>query len=216
MLVRFEVDACHSPDMAPDASDLDGLANTLSSINLDHSSIEPPTTRVGPINVVRTGQEISQRDLVKIKTTASMSRFRWDAVYPQLLFGQTPTIKVGVHNRGTFETIVTRELDSPEFENSRKKIEPAVNKLRQLLGRVQDAALERGRGATISLIHQHGVLKLMERLGRSFLLPPKVITRFDPDSNWQMEVSYSLTIRPRCRHSLVNTSHLQSTRYPSV
>lgn len=177
------MDACHAPQLASDGSDLDDLANTLSSMNLDSSSTGSSTSKIGPVNVIRAGREIAQRDLIKIKTTSRANRFRWDAVYPQLLLGQTPTLKLGVHDSGTFESIVTRELDSPDFEGTRKKVDPALSKLRQLLGHVQDAALERGRGATISLVYTDGALKLMERVGRSLLLPPKVIARFDPDSN---------------------------------
>lgn len=183
MLIRFEVDACYSTEAASDNPDLDNLADALSSVKIDNTPSTPPTTKVGPINVVRAGEEVAQRDLIKIKTKSSISPFPWISAYPQLLLGQTPTLKVGMHTRGTFETVLSRQLDSSEFDEEKAMIQPALNKLRKLLGHIHDAALERGRGAMLSIVYQDGVLKLIERTDGRLLLPPKVIRRFDPDFN---------------------------------
>lgn len=184
MLVRFEVDACYTTETASETSDVDDLANALSSARISDGTSAPPPTKIGPINVVRAGQTVAQKDLIKLKTKSSVTPYPWITAYPQILLGQTPTLKVGIQTRGTFETVLSRQLDSSDFDEEKKTYQPALNKLRKLLGDIHDAALVRGRGAMLSLVCQNGVLKLTERTDGRWLLPPKVIRRFDPDANY--------------------------------
>lgn len=123
-----------------------------------------------------------QGSLIKIKTRSNSSSggFPGAPQYLQLMFGQTPALYVGIHQNGTFTTI--RECQLDEMESSfAAKVQPGLKKLSRLLEEIRDIALERGRGAQLSLVYQKKVspdLQVMERSRGKSLLPDNVLRRF--------------------------------------
>lgn len=184
LVVRFDVDACYAPEPNATSSSTNGqtaedLADVLASLNVTPSLPLPSTHPSGPA-VVRGGSEVPQASLIKVKTRVHTNSggFPGAPEYLQLFFGQTPTILVGIHNKGTFNNVKERKLESPEFAYSAQKVQPGLRKLRRLLEKIQKIVLEKGKGAKLSLVCKKGVLQIMERSGDQLLLPDSVLERF--------------------------------------
>lgn len=187
--MRFEVDACkeETAQIVP-APALrqpgDMLADALSSLSLTSSTsppIRPIQSRDG-LDVIRGGHDVPQGSLIKIKTRSNSSSggFPGAPQYLQLMFGQTPALYVGIHQNGRFTTIRECQLDEMESSFS-AKVQPGLKKLSRLLEEIRDIALERGRGAQLSLVYQKKVspdLQVMERSRGKSLLPDNVLRRF--------------------------------------
>ena len=192
MVLRFEVDA-YDPtlcDIAPEegydaeTSDTwDDLTNAVSSLSVGPEASSPASTDedTATLHVIRAGAEVPQSALVKIKTRSmrNIQNLDWDAIYPQLYIGQTPTLKIGVHQKGRFEEVQTKKLDAPELKEVAREAQTAMKKLWSALKELHNLAMAHGRKARISVVCRDGVLQVMERESTDSFLPEHVLKRFD-------------------------------------
>ena len=189
-MVRFDVDACTPLDEGITVTSVanvpseteSGPADTAPSPNVTSStppSPQPPRFTNGPA-VILAGREVPQTSLIKIKTRAQgkTGGFPGSAEYLQLLLGQTPTLYVGIHRDGTFNSVKERGLNSPEFAYSAEKVQPGLKKLRRLLEDIQRVAIQRGGKARLSLVCHKGILQIMQRSSEKSLLPGEIMQRF--------------------------------------
>jgi hypothetical protein len=65
------------------------------------------------ISIVRAGTQVPQESLVEITSRSAyfVDQLDWNELYPQLVLSQTPNLRLGVHERGTFTEI--REWQVP-------------------------------------------------------------------------------------------------------
>ena len=209
MIVRFEVDACLSTDTseaktgtsdtkrsAKEATELDDLADAMGNMNIFTStptSFATTSSSASPaLSIVRAGTEVPQESLLEI---ASRSKFfidqlDWNELYPQLVLSQTPGLRLGVHERGTFTELRECQVDSDDGAGAgepaglpaqRRETAAQLVRLARVLEEVQELAISRGPGpaGSFSLVCEGGKLQVYGRKGvRRSCLPPDVRTRF--------------------------------------
>ena len=131
MVVRFEVDAqvATAPIRSRDIpGGPDDLSEALAGLSFScrtpaHEAPPPAPHRTSPDNldaivtVVRGGTRIPQSSIIEISTrsTKSAQRQNWETD-TQLFLSQTPVHYLAVHQRGVFNTVTTRPLNSPQFQ----------------------------------------------------------------------------------------------------
>ena len=209
MIVRFEVDACLSTDTseaktgtsdtkrsAKEATELDELADALGNMNILTSTPTSPTTTSSSaspaLSIVRAGTEVPQESLIEIASRSKyfIDQLDWNELYPQLALSQTPGLRLGVHERGTFTELRECQVDSDDgagagepagLPGQRRETAAQLVRLARVLEEVQELAISRGPGpaGSFSLVCEGGELQVYGRKGvRRSCLPPDVRTRF--------------------------------------
>ncbi|KAI0255085.1 hypothetical protein BJV78DRAFT_1386971 [Lactifluus subvellereus] len=215
MIVQFVVDACLPMDAGPatatktggtdnkeystkkTATSLGDLADALSSLNLPSST--PATTAQQPvINIVRAGTQVPQEALLEVvsRSVHYVNQLDWNELYPQLVLSQTPALRLGVHDRGTFTELREWQVDGPSSGPSsgsasdsgapalsaeRKETAVQIVRLARVLEDLQELAIARGPGpaGSFSLVCEGGKLRAYGRSNnRETRLPPDVMARF--------------------------------------
>ena len=197
VIVRFGVDAClPSPDTNTTAMSMDesDQADALSDVNN-----QPPsdsTTTSPAINIVRGGTQVPQDTLVEMisRSVFYLDQLDWNELYPQLALSQTPSLRMGVHQRGEFielrewqldghstqvDTKTQRQRKGADVEDlSAQRQETAVQVMRlaKVLQDVQTLAIARGSGpaGSFSLVCENGELRVYTR---------KIVGEGDGDGN---------------------------------
>ncbi|KAH9971999.1 hypothetical protein BGW80DRAFT_1317515 [Lactifluus volemus] len=198
MIVRFEVDAClpttnaggqakttktggisdtkRSLTQTENVSGVDDLLEAFGSLKLQSA-----TTKESPtINVVHALIEVTSRSVNYV------DQLDWNELYPQLVLSQTPAVRLGVHQRGTFTSLREWQVDGsadssvPGLSAQRKETTVQIVRLAVVLKRVQQLAVTRGPGpaGSFSLICEGGVLRVYGRNDKKSCLPRDVMARF--------------------------------------
>ena len=208
LIVRFEVDACLPTDAntaktgtsdkkpsakkAPELA-LDDLVDALGDMNLTSSSTTRTTSSSSPaLNIIRAGTQVPQESLLEVTSRSKyfIDQLDWNELYPQLAISQTPGLRLGVHERGTFTEMRECQVDDedgadagvpPGLPEQRRDTAAQFVRLSRVLEDVQELAISRGPGPTgsFSLVCEGGELRVYARKGvRRSCLPPDVRTRF--------------------------------------
>ncbi|KAH8993066.1 hypothetical protein EDB86DRAFT_2930349 [Lactarius hatsudake] len=208
MIVRFGVDAClSSPDssVATTSTDDSNLADAPSSVIAQTPT--STTSTVSPaIDIVRAGTQVPQDALVEVvsRSVFYLDQLDWNELYPQMALSQTPSLRLGVHERGEFKeelgarvgTETTRQsgtqrgADVQDLSAQRQETAVQFVRLAGLLQDVQKVAIERGPGPEggFSLVCENGKLYVYARKldgdvdGKNpsgSCLPPEVAARFE-------------------------------------
>ena len=120
MIVRFGVDAClPSSDYSTATTPIDDsvLADARSKVNIRQSPISTSKSMTSPtINIVHAGTHVPQNALVEMisRSVFYLDRLDWNELYPQLELSQTPSLRMGVHERGEFTELREWQLDGPD------------------------------------------------------------------------------------------------------
>jgi hypothetical protein len=190
LVVRCEVDACSHPGEAgtsilssnskqkKPAASVDDLADALSSLAVATPE-SPPTD--SDVTVIKGGSEVPQPSLIKIKSRSARNvvTFDWDAAYLQLFLGQTYNLHLGVHQRGTFESIRKANFESAEMQQAAKRVQPVLKMLGRLLDEILYIAIEYGQKGRLSLVCKSGQLTVHERKDEASFLPDDILERFE-------------------------------------
>ena len=119
MIVRFGVDAClPSSDSSATTMPIDDFdsADACSNVNTQQSPISTSILTTSPtINIVRAGAQVPQDSLVEMisRSVFYLDQLDWNELYPQLVLSQTPSLRMGVHERGEFTELRKWQLDGP-------------------------------------------------------------------------------------------------------
>ncbi|KAI0265693.1 hypothetical protein BC834DRAFT_1033087 [Gloeopeniophorella convolvens] len=192
MVVRFEVDACLDPkDRATSttesqestAASPDDLADTLASLSLAFSPAEAKKNAPNaPVAITRGGTLVPQDALLEVasRSTYFVHALDWSELYPQLVLSQTPMLRLGVHERGTFTRVQEWGLDAPDLAPQRAATNAQLVRLARVLEDVQALAISRGPGPVgkISLLCEGGELRVYVRTDSKSCLPTDMIARF--------------------------------------
>jgi hypothetical protein len=191
MIVRFGVDAClPSQDSSTTAMSVDDSdqEDALGKVNIQQTSTSTPMTSPA-INIVRAGTQVPQDALVEMisRSVFYPDQLDWNELYPQLALSQTPSVRLGVHQRGEFIELRDWKLDghssqvdakTPRHQSwtqkgadvldlSAQRHETAVQivRLAKVLQEVQTLAIARGSGpaGSFSLVCENGKLCVYER-----------------------------------------------------
>jgi len=190
MIVRFGVDAClPSPDASKTTTSTDDsdLADALDNMNIGQSSVSAsPSTTSPAINIVHAGTQVPQDALVEMvsRSVFYLDQLDWNELYPQLALSQTPSLRLGVHERGEFTDLREWQLNGPDaaqvgarsrrwsgpqrgadvLDLSMQRQETAVQVMRlaKVLEDVQKLAIARGSGpeGSFSLVCEDGKLRV--------------------------------------------------------
>jgi hypothetical protein len=211
MVVRFEVDACLASEAtkAP-APAVDDLADALGNLSLQTSALAQKTTSSSSssssssessesesvsvsspssaIKVIRAGTQVPQDALLEVASRSAyfIDQLDWNEIYPQLALSQTPALRLGVHERGTFTELREWQVDGagadslPGIAAQRSKTAGQMVRLARVLEEVQELAIARGPGpeGSFSLVCEGGELRVYARNGAKSCLPPDVMARF--------------------------------------
>ncbi|KAI8986168.1 hypothetical protein BD414DRAFT_51449 [Trametes punicea] len=200
LVVRFEVDACaakrtppgpttaarsiHSPRKDTNATSVDDLANALAGLGV--SSATPnaaySSTKSSSITVIWAGSQLSQNEIVELVTRSEryVNNLDWKEIYPQLLLSYTPSLYIGLHNRGTFRRIEKYTLGSSELRHveTDPTIQQTMRQLVSVLRTIQQLVKEHGERGKLSLVCRGGFLKVHERTSDAGTLPDSELARF--------------------------------------
>jgi hypothetical protein len=200
MIVRFGVDACLPTNTGPgqakttetsgitqtaNVSAVDDLLKSFGSLKLQSATTKASST----IDVVRAGTQVPQDALLEVTSRSAnyVDQLDWNELYPQLVLSQTPAVRLGVHQRGTFTNLRQWQVDGsadssvPGLSAQRKETAMQIVRLAAVLKRVQQLAIARGPGpaGSFSLICEGGVLRVYGRnADKKGCLPRDVIARF--------------------------------------
>ncbi|KAH9960101.1 hypothetical protein BC827DRAFT_1297101 [Russula dissimulans] len=213
MIIRFEVDACSStgasagtatksktpdakrPEKKTPGQTVDDLANTLGGMNLSTSASAsasantPKSASPEPLlNIVHAGTQVPQDALLELtsRSVYFLEHLDWNELYPQLALSQTPTLHLGVHERGQFTELREWRVDgagastAPELAEQRQRTAMQLARLARVLEEVQELAISRGPGpaSSFSLVCEGGKLNVYGRKSAKSCLPPDVKERF--------------------------------------
>ncbi|KAI0292391.1 hypothetical protein BC826DRAFT_439150 [Russula brevipes] len=203
----------NSPAKAP-APAVDDLANALGNLSLQTSALAQKTTPPSPspsppppsspssspspsvsvsspspaIKVIRAGTQVPQDALLEVASRSAffIDKLDWNEIYPQLALSQTPALRLGVHERGTFSELREWQVDGagadslPGIATQRRETAAQMVRLARVLEEVQELAIARGPGpeGSFSLVCEGGELRAYARNGAKSCLPPDVIARF--------------------------------------
>jgi hypothetical protein len=188
MVVRFEVDACvPTPELAVDdlADALEGITSAPTS-PMNTSSVSPT------LKIIRAGTQVPQEALLEITSRSKyfIDQLDWKELYPQLALSQTPGLRLGVHESGTFTELRECQVDSddgagagvpPGLPAQRRETAGQLVRLARVLEELQELAILRGPGpaGSFSLVCERGELRACGHKGvKRSCLPPDVWTRF--------------------------------------
>jgi hypothetical protein len=199
MIVRFEVDACLSTETtdskrsvrAPTLA-VDDLAGALGSMNLSSSAASSPSSPVS-VDIIHAGTQVPQDALLEVtsRSVHSVRKLDWNELYPQLVLSQTPALRLGVHERGTFNVLrewqIIGDADAesgsgspPDLTAQRRKTAAQLVRLARVLEDVQELAISRGPGPAgcFSLVCERGQMHVYGRKDAKSCLPSDVKARF--------------------------------------
>jgi hypothetical protein len=151
-----------------------------------------PSTPSPALNIVHAGTQVPQESLLEVASRSKyyIDQLDWNELYPQLVLSQTPGLRLGVHERGTFTEMREMQVDgdggvgagpSPALEAQKRETAAQFARLARVLEDVQELAIGRGPGPThsFSLVCEGGELRAYARKGiRRSCLPPDVRARF--------------------------------------
>ncbi|KAH9175656.1 hypothetical protein EDB89DRAFT_328084 [Lactarius sanguifluus] len=186
MIVRSGVDAClTSPDSSVATTSIDdsNLADAPSSM-IAQTSTSTTTTTVSPaVDIVRAGTQVPQDALVEVvsRSVFYLDQLDWNELYPQMALSQTPSLRLGVHERGEFKELrewqlegagarvgtettcqsgTQRGADVQDLSAQRQETAVQFVRLASLLQDVQKVAIARGPGPEggFSLVCENGKL----------------------------------------------------------
>jgi hypothetical protein len=191
MIVRFGVDAClPSPNSSATTTSIEDPdpADALNDVSVQRPSISPSTSPA--INIVRAGTQVPQATLVEIisRSMFYLGQVDWNELYPQLALSQTPSLRMGVHERGEFTELREWRLDGPgvkvdagttgrrqswaqkgadlvDLSAQRQETAVQIVRLAKVLQDVQKLAIARGPGSagSFSLVCENGKLRVYAR-----------------------------------------------------
>jgi hypothetical protein len=192
-----------SPELA-----IDELADSLGNMDLlrsprvptspttttlsSSSSSPPPSSPSPALNIIRAGTQVPQEALLEVASRSKyyIDQLDWNELYPQLAISQTPGLRLGVHDRGTFTEMREMQVDGggdgvgrppPALEAQKRETAAQFVRLARVLEDVQELAIARGPGpsGSFSLVCEGGELRAYARKGvRRSCLPPDVRARF--------------------------------------
>ncbi|KAF8490623.1 hypothetical protein F5888DRAFT_1097862 [Russula emetica] len=155
------------------------------------SSPTPSSSSPSPaLNIIRAGTQVPQESLLEVASRSIyyIDQLDWNELYPQLAISQTPGLRLGVHERGTFTEMREMQVDGdgsaggpPVLEEQKRTTAAQFVRLARVLEDVQELAIARGPGPTgsFSLVCEGGQLRAYARKGvRRSCLPPDVRARF--------------------------------------
>ncbi|KAH9047956.1 hypothetical protein EDB83DRAFT_2227213 [Lactarius deliciosus] len=200
MVVRFGIDAClPSPGSSVatthfDDSNLGPCAP--SGMNAEQTSTSATTIISPAIDIVRAGTQVPQDALVEVVSRSAyyLDRLDWNELYSQLALSQTPTLRMGVHERGEFKELREWQLegsaDVQDLSAQRRETAVQIVRLERVLQDVQKVAIARGPGpaGSFSLVCEGGKLCVYARkmdsdgdgtTSSGNCLPPDVAARFE-------------------------------------
>jgi hypothetical protein len=176
LIVRFEVDTCLPTDAntaktgtsdkkpsvkkVPELA-LDDLVDALGDMNLTSSSTTT-TTSLSSLNIIRAGTQVPQESLLEVTSRSKyfIDQLEWNELYPQLAISQTPGLRLGVHEHGTFTEMHECQVDNkdgadvgvpPGLPEQRRNTAAQFVWLARVLEDVQELAISRGPGPSGSL-----------------------------------------------------------------
>ncbi|KAI0265703.1 hypothetical protein BC834DRAFT_175025 [Gloeopeniophorella convolvens] len=197
LVVRFEVDACLDPkdratstteSQASEAASPDDLVDTLASLSLAFSPAEAKKNAPNaPVAIMRGGTRVPQDALLEVasRSVYFVHTLDWSELYPQLVLSQTPMLRLGVHERGTFTHVQEWRLGTSELAEQRAVTTAQLVRLARVLEDVQALAIARGPGSVgkISLLCEGGELRMYVRTDGKSCLPADMIARFGSGAN---------------------------------
>ena len=194
MIVRFGVDAClPSPDSNATTMSIDNPdpADVLSDVSIQQPSISTSTSTTSPaINIVRAGTQVPQDALVEMTSRSKfyLNQVDWNELYPQLALSQTPSLRMGLHERGEFtelrewqldghdaqvdagmvgrrQSCTQKGVDVTDLSLQRQGTAVQIVRLAKVLQDVQKLAMARGPGpaGSFSLVCENGKLRVYAR-----------------------------------------------------
>jgi hypothetical protein len=214
MIVRFEVDACLSTETADSkrsakkapALAVDDLADALGSINISSSaasSTSSPSSSPVSVDIIHAGTQVPQDALLELtsRSVYFVDQLDWNDLYPQLVLSQTPAVRLGVHERGTFKELrewqviggadagtgtgTGADTDSgsgspPDLTAQRRETAAHIVRLARVLEDLQELAISRGPGPAgcFSLVCEGGEMHVYGHKDAKSCLPPDVKARF--------------------------------------
>lgn len=181
----------HSPPLVP---------NSPSSTSSSSSSVPPPLSLLPPaLKIIRAGTQVPQESLLEVASRSKyfIDQLDWNELYPQLAISQTPGLRLGVHERGTFNEMREMQVDGcgggvgkgagagtsglPALEAQKRETAAQFARLARVLEDVQELAIARGPGprGSFGLVCEGGELHVYARTGtRRSVLPSDVRKRF--------------------------------------
>jgi hypothetical protein len=165
---------------------------TSPTISSSSPSSPTPSSPSPALNIIRAGSQVPQESLLEVASRSKyyIDQLDWNELYPQLALSQTPGLRLGVHDRGTFTEMREMQVDGggdgvgrppPALEAQKRDTAAQFVRLARLLEDVQELAISRGPGPTgsFSLVCEGGELSAYARKGvRRSCLPPGVRARF--------------------------------------
>jgi hypothetical protein len=139
----------------------DDMADALGRMNFLGS---PATTKGRAINIVCAGTQAPQDALPEVisRSACFVDQLDWNELYLQLALSQTPTPRLGVHERGTFTVLREWQVDDrsscssdsgmPGLSTQRKERAVHIVRLARMLEEVQALTIARGPGPAVASI----------------------------------------------------------------
>ncbi|KDQ26224.1 hypothetical protein PLEOSDRAFT_1078415 [Pleurotus ostreatus PC15] len=203
MVVRYEVDG-YLPDTSPYTHSwrqaasaaaptaVNNLADTPASVKFTAATPEStpkfkpkaePALHAGLTVYPGGSWSIPQSSILEMKTRSqrNFDRINWSELHGQLYVSQTLHCFIGIHQQGTFSTLVRQNLRSAAMERVRAAEQPKLKALRWVLGVIQDLLVKRGGNARVSLVSEAGVLGVYECKTDGDCLPKELMEYFDSD-----------------------------------
>lgn len=180
MVVRFEVDAYASTSNGSGDEEVDGLAAALHMSSLG----SPTTLNTHGLTIQERGQKIPSSSTIELSTRSVKNRrpLDWIEIYSQLFLSQTPKYIVALHDGGVFTEIKEWSLTDQEFDAAREEGQKHMKRLCNVLTFIRDMAIPYGTDSRLSLVCDHGVLKLYKRGKQESSLPADLLALFNETS----------------------------------
>ncbi|KAH9046230.1 hypothetical protein EDB84DRAFT_1467266 [Lactarius hengduanensis] len=192
MIVRYGIDAClpgPGSSVATTSFDDSTLAPCApSSVNAEQTPTSTTTMTSPAIDVIRAGTQVPQDALVEVasRSVYYLDQLDWNELYPQLALSQTPTLRMGVHERGEFKELREWQLEGSgipvgtstsgqsetqkgadvlDLSAHRRETAVQIVRLERVLQDVQKVAIARGSGpaGSFSLVCEGGKLCVYAR-----------------------------------------------------
>ena len=180
MVVRFEVDAYASTSNGSDDKGVDSLADALRKSSLG----SPTTSNMHGLTVQERGQTIPSSSIIELSTRSVKNRrpLDWNEIYSQLFLSQTAKYIVACHEDGLFTEIKEWSPTDQEFNAAREEGQKHMKRLCNVLTFIRDMVIPYGRDSRLSLVCDHGVLKLYKRGKQESSLPDDLLELFNETS----------------------------------
>lgn len=195
MVVQFEVDGCLSQDQSAQTSEGDDgdLVNAMANMVLSSRSTlstaasassgasnQQRRSNVFGLRVHHKGNaNIPHSSILELTTKSGGRGLSWNDRYPQLYFSQTGNHFLGRHTNGTFHTIDSVTLSSPQLQSVNASLQPSLKRLEEALKQIQSVVVEQGKQERLSLVYEKPNLKVYRRLENSSCFPPKALALFE-------------------------------------